>query len=384
MNTVCKMDMCAGCMLCENICPKNAIKVIDSLDAYNAIIDEDLCIKCNKCNNICPQNKTRNMYSPIACFDGWADEEIRKSSSSGGFAAAIEKAFIRNGGVVYSCYFSDGIFSFGCASSEREVDKFVGSKYIKSFPGGIYKEILSKINNKEKVLFVGLPCQVAACENFIGESEYLYTIDLICHGTPSPKVLDLFLKDYGIKTNELESITFRKKNQFELDSKISFSVPGICDYYSMTFLDGTSYTASCYGCKYARLERVSDITLGDSWGTLQPLGEQEKGISLALVQTEKGLNLIQNSNVKLFRADLNRAVEANKQLKTPSKQTSHRALFFKELKKGMKFKSVIQHCYPSRYIKDKVKTILYHLHLWGGVNDNSILYLIEIRLRAKE
>lgn len=31
MNTVCEMDQCVGCMACIDICPKNAIKIVDSL-----------------------------------------------------------------------------------------------------------------------------------------------------------------------------------------------------------------------------------------------------------------------------------------------------------------------------------------------------------------
>lgn len=383
MDTVCQKNMCAGCMLCQEICPKSAIRIIDSIENYNAIIDDELCIQCNKCHKTCPQNQPPKMWKPIECLEGWANEETRNSSSSGGFAAAIGKAFVRNGGIVYSCSFSKGMFCFSCANQEDEIDKFKGSKYIKSSPGKIYKEIFEKIKAKKNVLFIGLPCQVAACINYIGESDYLYTIDLICHGTPSPRVLDLFLKDYGIQTCELEEITFRKKNNFSLESKKSFSVPIVCDYYSMIFLDGTSYTINCYECKYARQERISDITLGDSWGSQLPQSEKQNGVSLALVQNEKGMRLLKNADLHLFKADLERAVQANRQLRHPSIAPLHRALFFRELKKGKKYRSVIFRCYPSRYIKDRIKTILYHLGIVGESN-NEIQYRLEISLNDRK
>ena len=41
MVTVCEKDMCAGCMACIDICPKDAITIRDSLHAYNAVIDTD-------------------------------------------------------------------------------------------------------------------------------------------------------------------------------------------------------------------------------------------------------------------------------------------------------------------------------------------------------
>lgn len=40
MNTVCDIDMCAGCMLCSDCCPHNAITIKKSFQAYNAVIDE--------------------------------------------------------------------------------------------------------------------------------------------------------------------------------------------------------------------------------------------------------------------------------------------------------------------------------------------------------
>lgn len=132
-------------------------------------------------------------------------------SSSGGVAAAIERAFIKNGGIVCSCTFNFGKFEFDFAESEDEVSKFTGSKYVKSNPEGIYKKILEKLKLGRKVLFVGLPCQVTAVRHYTRNHQNLYTIDLICHGTPSPQILDSFLSDYGIRLTEIQSIRFRKK-----------------------------------------------------------------------------------------------------------------------------------------------------------------------------
>lgn len=361
MSTVCSNNMCAGCMLCTEICPKAAIKVIDCLDAYNAVIDSNLCVNCNMCHKLCPQNNPPKIEKPQFCLEGWAvEEEIRRTSSSGGFAAAIEKEFVRNGGIVYSCSFKGGTFRFTVAEHEDEIKNFAGSKYIKSSPEKIYKEIASKIKQKTNILFVGLPCQVAALKNYVGESNYLYTIDLICHGSPSPHILELFLKDYGIKLKDIDSISFRKKNRFSLNSEFTFSVPIVGDYYSMTFLDGTSYTANCYECQYAREERVSDVTLGDSWGSTLPEDEKSKGISLALVQSEKGMKILKEANLQLFEADLARAVAFNSQLRKPSISPKHRIKFFRELKKGIKFRNVIFLCYPVRYLKDQIKTLFYN------------------------
>ena len=35
----------------------------------------------------------------------------------------------------------------------------------------------------------------------------------------------------------------------------------------MAFLSSLTYTENCYSCKYAQKKRISDITIGDAWGS---------------------------------------------------------------------------------------------------------------------
>ena len=44
MTTVCEKGKCTGCMECIDICPKKAIKIIDSWTEYNAVIDSKQCM----------------------------------------------------------------------------------------------------------------------------------------------------------------------------------------------------------------------------------------------------------------------------------------------------------------------------------------------------
>lgn len=196
MKTVCKLNQCAGCMACIEICPNNAINIYISLKTYNAVIDENRCVNCNSCYKVCQECNLPKLNPPLLWREGWAkDSDIRLSSSSGGIATAIEQNFVKQGGVVCSCVFENGSFIFSDEDTEENIKKFTGSKYVKSNPIGIYKKMLQLLKNGRKVLFVGLPCQIAAAQNFIGDRENFYTIDLICHGTPSPKILEAFLND---------------------------------------------------------------------------------------------------------------------------------------------------------------------------------------------
>ncbi|MEY8356621.1 Coenzyme F420 hydrogenase/dehydrogenase, beta subunit C-terminal domain [Lachnospiraceae bacterium 54-53] len=364
MNNVCEKDKCTGCMACLEVCMKKAIKIEDTLEAYNAVICEDLCVHCNACLRVC-QNLNDNIAfrKTISWYQGWSsDARNRKNSSSGGAAYELSRAIINCGGCVFSCLFSKGKFIFGEAETVDELKRFVGSKYVKSNPERVYHGISKRLKEDRQVLFIGLPCQVAGLKHIVGEKDNLYTIDLICHGTPSPNTLDLFLKQYGCSLDSLMNIQFRVKDQFQVAQKDkTFAPRGVYDPYMMAFLNGLIYTENCYSCKYARRERISDITIGDSWQSNLPLAEQKKGISLLLAQTEKGDALIQKAALQLNSVNLEKAVEANHQLQYPSFEPTGKADFFKCLREGKKFNMLVKKNYPKQYMRQRIKTIFIRL-----------------------
>ena len=388
MNTVCQKDKCTGCGACMESCGKNAITIQDSIHAYNAVIEERKCINCNVCHNVCPQNHTLDFKEPILWKQGWVNDPVeREKSSSGGFGTAIIKGFINNGGVVWSCEFRDGKFGFSRAETVSESEKFRGSKYVKSSPHGIYKEIKKTLADGKKVLFLGLPCQSAGVQKFVGAklSNNLYTVDLICHGTPSPELLkDFFRQDYGIRLTDLKDIKFRNKVNFGIHNEyIPLVKRGTRDRYLLAFLDSIDYTDNCYDCKYARKQRISDLTIGDSWGS-ELLDEEEKGISLVLCQNEKGKELLEKAEIYLTDVDIDRAIEFNKQLQRPSSRTKKLKQFRKlYVQKG--FHKAINQIYWKYYLKQLIKKFLLRLgirKIRGGVM-NSYQIFIQLSRPAK-
>lgn len=361
MKTVCKKNNCAGCMVCKDVCGKSAINIKDTLFAYNAIIDETKCINCNRCHLVCPQNNSLNLIYPKEWYQGWAEDEIRVKSSSGGIAAAIINTFIKTGGIVCTCSFYRGEFTFFLSNEIDDIQKYIGSKYVKSDPSGIYIKILKQLKMNKKVLFIGLPCQVAALKKYIpnNKQDNLYIIDLICHGTPSPRLLDMYLKDHGYSLKEISDIQFRRKSKFAIrhDFKYLISKSAV-DKYTLAFLNGISYTENCYSCFYARTERIGDLTLGDSWGSDLSYKEKSKGISLLLCQTEKGENLINNASLHLEPVDLKNAIKHNHQLIRPSKRPLKRVLFFMALIKGVPFDFTMDICYPFKCMRQNIKLLL--------------------------
>ena len=363
MATVCEENKCNGCMACIDKCPKNCISIHDSIYAYNAVKNMDLCINCGLCEKVCPNNNPVILLKSIDWKQGWAEERIRKGSSSGGAASAIMKAFIELGGYVASCLFRDGQFSFDITNDVEIAKSFAGSKYVKSNPVGIYRKIQERIKT-DRVLFIGLPCQVAGLKNFIGNSasnrtslENLYTVDLICHGTPSPKILEQFLQEYGYELKNLNGINFRSKSDFGVTSEGITRLEEGRDPYLISFLNSVDYTENCYSCQFATRDRVSDMTLGDSWGT-ELKNEEGKGISLILVQSEKGKELLGSASLELKDVDYEKAVKANHQLNHPSVLRPERKVFLQMITTGSTVKQATNKTLPKEVLKQKVKYIL--------------------------
>lgn len=362
MTTVCKQNKCVGCYACFDICSKNAIKINRGTKSYNAVINENLCNKCNACKNVCQINNPIELIKPISWYQGWTNNKaIRESGSSGGIAGAISSAFLKKGGYLCSCTFKNGEFVFKITDKENELKNFSGSKYIKSCPKGIYSTIAKLLKNNKEVLFIGLPCQAAALKKFVPAKlqENLYTADLICHGTPSPKLLDIFLDQYNIDLKQSNSVEFRRKGLYQVfNNKSGVDTTGVCDRYLISFLNSLIHTDNCYECPYAKTQRISDLTLGDSWGSKLPYVEIKKGISLILCQTEKGNKLLHNADLHLENVDIENAINNNGQLKHPSVPPKKREEFFNKLEKGKSFNSLILNIFPKKCIKQSVKKIL--------------------------
>ena len=367
LNTVCELDRCNGCMACIDSCPKTCITIRDTLFAYNAVIDNEKCIQCGKCKKVCPNNgqQITGVY-PIKWYQGWAADDIRCSSSSGGAASSIMQAFIMDGGYVASCCFQNGEFIFILTNDLCEAKKFSGSKYVKSNPRGIYKKIAEKLKT-DKVLFVGLPCQVAGLLKYCSCNDNLFTVELLCHGTPSPHILEKYLNDRGYPIGSLKAITFRpKKNGNLSENGIRLSTGSALDPYTLSFLEGISHTDNCFNCLYARSERIADLTIGDSWGS-ELSSEMDKGISLILIQSAKGTQLVENTSIELHDVNLANAIAHNQPLRQKNYEKKNRKKFLKLLEHNVNFQLAVWMCAPYKSLRQIIKIILCRLKLIHNV-----------------
>lgn len=366
MRTVCKINQCTGCSACIGKCSGNAIQIKDDLTAFNAVIDESLCVNCKQCERVCPTNNPVAALQPTFWKQGWAlDEKVRMNASSGGLASAVAIGFIKTGGIVCSCVFKSGKFVFDFADNEDYAKRFAGSKYVKSDPFGIYEKIDEYLAHGRKVLFIGLPCQAAAVKSYTKDHVLLYMADLICHGTPSQRILKMFLDEKGHSVEQMQTVDFRRKTDFFLSADQKGIEPdSVRDRYTYAFLKALCYTENCYACQYASVRRVSDLTLGDSWGSTLSVTEQKNGISLVLCQTQKGEELLANAELHLEDADIDNAVKNNRQLNKPSQKPEQYGRFYEMLQKKGSFCGAVKKCYPGDCFRQDVKKLLIQSGLW--------------------
>jgi len=123
------------------------------------------------------------------------DRELLERSSSGGAFTAISDVFLESGNaIVCAIYNYDSNQTEFCLVTDKEArDRSIGSKYMQSIPGNIYKTASQwlKDNPEKKLMFVGMGCQADGFRKFAETMrirDQVVIVDIICHGSPSPKL----------------------------------------------------------------------------------------------------------------------------------------------------------------------------------------------------
>lgn len=340
-------EKCTGCGACFNVCPKSAIRMEADKEGFPyPVIEETLCVHCGKCEQICPALHPHflNTEDP-ACFAMMAKDDVRRDSSSGGAFTLVADWIFKQGGVVCGAAYSDDVYSVQhrLAYSREELAPLMGSKYVQSSVGTAYSEIKALLDSGHLVLFTGTPCQVAGIHAFLGkEYDNLYTLDLVCHGVPSPTLYEQFVREEETKHNsKAVKVSFRDKSiagwgvatsiDFE-DGERYTAKRGECSYMK-AFLSLASLRKSCGHCPFASLPRQGDLTIGDFWDIdkYDVDLDDRKGTSVILCNNEKGkvlLRTITAGAVRTEKVPLDFAVKHNAQIKFSSLHNERRDRFY--------------------------------------------------------
>lgn len=302
---------CCGCSACASICPKLCISMQEDNEGFlYPTVNESDCIDCGLCEKVCHELHPSDERTPLQAFAAInADENIRLQSSSGGIFYLLAQKTISEGGVVFGARFDEQwqvVIDY--AETMEGVRPFMGSKYVQARMGTAYSDTKRFLQNGRTVLFSGTPCQIAGLLHFLRKPyDNLLTVDIVCHGVPSPKVWHSYLESVTPPGQTLTSINLRDKSRGwkRYSYMIEAGETTLVDEYAASTLYSQGFSLnlflrpSCHRCPSKKLRAGSDITLADCWGSqfLENLQDDDKGLSTIICNTEKGQRILNSLNV---------------------------------------------------------------------------------------
>lgn len=297
---------CCGCSACANICPRQCITLTADEEGFlYPKVDESKCIKCHLCSSVCPLLHKPAPHELLAVYGAKnKDDSVRYTSSSGGMFTLFAEDTLRRGGIALGAALDENFdVRHVFVENSGELAKLRGSKYVQSIMGTTYSRVRSYLKEGRLVLFSGTPCQVAGLKGFLAQPyENLLTVDVVCHGVPSPKVYHKFLNEIASEAGEpVTEVRFRDKEKgwkggetLFLTAHKRFGAPKRRETYMRLFLGNVITRPSCASCAFNNKRGLSDITIADYWGVDKqfPEFDDDKGVTLVMVNTKAGKELL--------------------------------------------------------------------------------------------
>ena len=360
---------CCGCSACASICPKHCITMqADNEGFLYPKVNETDCIDCGLCEKVChelhpfEERKPQKVYAAIN-----KDEEVRLKSSSGGIFYLLAEKTIAEGGVVFGARFDEQwqvVIDY--AETMEGVKAFMGSKYVQARMETAYTDAKRFLTEGRKVLFSGTPCQIAGLHHFLRKPyDNLLTVDIVCHGVPSPLVWKEYLKELierpkGVAGNNsvlsslkekpvITGISFRDKSegwkQFGFvirgmsaskagnnsvlssvnneNKEFVFREPMEKNLFMRLFLKNIILRPSCYECHSKSGRSYSDVSLADYWGIWRISSKMydNKGTSLVLGNSSKGVKFLLGLNFRSVETSYADALRYNPAIEKSCKKT---------------------------------------------------------------
>lgn len=388
----CAQRDCSGCSACFATCPMNAISMKENDEGFlYPEIDSEKCTNCGLCSKICPVvNPKYSNTSEPDCYAAMANDEIRKDSSSGGMFPMLAYTVLGNGGYVAGAVWEGKRVVHIVSNKKEDVEKMRKSKYLQSSMENCYSDIKQLLEDDKEVLFTGTPCQVAGLKAYLRKDyEKLFTVEIICHGTPSPMVFEKYI-DENLKDDEkFVNTDFRDKvNGWNLSfitttttNTRKFSFSSQTDTFLKVFLKNLCLRQSCGDCKFNKIPRQADLTIGDFWRIkkFSKKLDDRKGTSVLLVNNQKGQLLFDNIKNKLKvvkKVPIKYAIKGNPNLVGSSKFHTESANFFKLIQKRT-LKETLDYC-----LSGGADCMI--LNYWFAVNYGAILTCYGVQCLAEK
>jgi len=345
---------CTGCTACVNICPVKCITMKEDEEGFSYPFADDRCIGCRQCEYVCPIYSEKTFLEPgipqIAAAAVSEDKEIWKESASGGAFSEICRAFGDSETIVFGAAFDGLRVVHKYIVGVENIAPFRKSKYVQSDPDdslGVARDFLEQ---GRKVIFSGLPCQIAGLRSLLGKDyENLLCIDLICHGVGSPKVFADSIKFTQERLgSQVRSYSFRVKrskmgnlklyvSRYKLeDGRILFIEK---DDYNKLFLDQLCLRRSCAeNCRFRNAGRFGDLTLGDfkNRERVFPRLMDYRNYSTVVVNTKKGERVfhIVSKSMKVLQCSIEQVKRYNPLFYRQTETNNLRDNFFRDYLSG--------------------------------------------------
>ena len=254
------------------------------------------------------------------------------------------------------------------------VTAFMGSQYVQARMATAYADAKCFLSEGRKVLFSGTPCQIAGLHHFLPKQyDNLLTVDIICHGTPSPRVWSRYL-DEVVKSGRkaINDVQFRNKSNgwkafnFTMEYNKDEQTVSLCSHHQQNhfmraFLRDMILRPSCYQCQAKSGRSHSDITIADFWGigAEMPEMDDDKGTGLVLVNTDKGLSALDWSKTTFKETTLDVALRHNPAYYRSVAAHPKREEFFARIDEAESVNSLIIECLRPT-LKQQVKIQIRH------------------------
>lgn len=366
-------EFCSGCTACKAACPKQSISMVADHEGFlRPQIDVAKCVQCHACERACPVLHPSEPDTTPTCYAARTkDDDLRMVSSSGGLFTEFARPILAKGGVVFGCVWEKPalVAIHAKAETEDELAAMRGSKYVQSDLRDTYREARAELQKGREVLFSGTPCQIAGLNHYL-EKMYpnLLTVEIVCHGVPSPAVFEKFKQEMLHSKGEYPcEILFKdKRNGWKSPSLVvkfptheEFVQPCYASPFGSVLLKGLALRPSCHACTSKNGKSGADISIADFWGIEKaiPSLDDNTGISTLFLHTERAKHFCSTLPIEMRSVTFLDATQYNPSYYSSSPCAPLRALFMKRFKSKL-LKYVVVRCTEGTWFKRVVMRIL--------------------------
>lgn len=259
------------------------------------------------------------------------------------------------------------------------LEKTQGSKYVQSYMGDIYENIMELLRKGKKVIFTGAPCQATALHNYVTLTKdgiyrkNLINVAFICHGVASPYVWEQYKKWEKEKHgSSLKKVNFRDKSKegykksycrYEYENGMVTYLPTFLPsskYIEATLVYNLAIRNSCLDCSCKGINKGIDIIVGDWYAFHEGAGKL--GTSCIVAFTEAGQQYVEKNLKGIKKFPYEEILKENSMIEKSAKSSKARERFFDNIA-DFHYWDKVEELYPGKYRYKRI-LVKYGLYDW--------------------